>query len=375
MPTNGDLPNNIRQDADDANAQICRYVREQNKLMKIHYTIYRLQGEKGGISSFTGDGEVFDEIVHPWLASARHAQRHQDGHVANDNEDEKDPQESQLLRLIGRKKIVRLFISEPLESEPQRHRRLIASRLPSPIDKRKRRNRTDGHWPASISTSASFGIAGGVGWLSISIHMSRCVRRLSSPLSLSPRKLPTWTRGDPFLPLLVNGILAVKWYYTTLSDWTSRLICREPSHERERGRRSFISCGNNAVHGNVDPIDPHRSAGSDQGNGIKNKIYLDGNISLRSFCCAVVAVGSIIKRIIHFWTSFIYNLLVATRYFIKSTHPSLRRLLSFTSLPSHFHQRESKPHRVNDPRAHKLERWKAKGSIWNWLDLKVNKLS
>ena len=143
MPTNGDLPNNIRQDADDANAQICRYVREQNKLMKIHYTIYRLLGEKGGISSFTGDGEVFDEIVHPWLASARHAQRHQDGHVANDNEDEKDPQESQLLRLIGRKKIVRLFISEPLESEPQRHRRLIASRLPPPIDKRKRRNRTD----------------------------------------------------------------------------------------------------------------------------------------------------------------------------------------------------------------------------------------
>ena len=65
MPTNGDLPNNIRQDADDANAQICRYVREQKKLMKIHYTIYRRLGEKGGISSFTGDGEVFDEIVHP----------------------------------------------------------------------------------------------------------------------------------------------------------------------------------------------------------------------------------------------------------------------------------------------------------------------
>lgn len=40
----------------------------------------------------TGNGEMFDEIVHARFASAGHAQCDQNGHVANDDEDQQNPQ-------------------------------------------------------------------------------------------------------------------------------------------------------------------------------------------------------------------------------------------------------------------------------------------
>lgn len=44
---------------------------------------------------------MFDEIVHARFASAGHAQCDQNGHVANDDEDQQNPQKGQLLRLIS----------------------------------------------------------------------------------------------------------------------------------------------------------------------------------------------------------------------------------------------------------------------------------
>lgn len=42
---------------------------------------------------------MFDEVIHARLARAGHSQRQEDGHVADDDEDQQDPQEGQLFGL------------------------------------------------------------------------------------------------------------------------------------------------------------------------------------------------------------------------------------------------------------------------------------
>lgn len=68
------------------------------------WIMQRKQDGQGRESQCTGDGEVFDEIIHARFACARHSQRQQDGHVADDDQDQQDPQEGQLLGLIKKKK-------------------------------------------------------------------------------------------------------------------------------------------------------------------------------------------------------------------------------------------------------------------------------